>query len=618
MKTNMVKRNSFWLILSLVLVLISAVGASLVQTNGGKVAIKDMQWETSSGRMLNALLFKPENATVENPAPAVVVSHGWWNNREMQDANYVELARRGYVVISIDMYGHGNSDPLPADEIPVGGTGMYDAVKLMADLPYVDATRIGVSGHSNGARAANFSVAIDNEMPTPLIASVFLVDNEAFYNDAANDNAYYNMYGSRDVGLNADQYDEFFFRSYSAEGEVLTPPREFATTDNAQSFLHFGAAPGTYDDVREIDTYYTENIDGVDAVRILHTPAETHPWGTISAETVSNQIDFFDTTLGAPNEEVGTGQVWQVKEFFTTLGVIGFGIFLVAFTRMMLQTRAFSSLKIKEKMAIAPANRIGKVWFWGGLLISAVFSGWSYLWLSKQTSLSGVVFNSEPSFFVEGAVFFIALWAAINGVFAAIVMTLSYLFNVRKQGKTLRDIGVLPGWASFGKGIGLAAIVVSASFSLVFFVDYFFKTDFRLWVFAIKVFPPDKIGYALLVLPLFLIYFVANSVIVNSFSRISIGGKEWVNTALLAFFNALGPLVLVIWQYSTFFNTGHLVDGFGGIFSIWLFPTLIMLPAAAVISRKIYRETNNPYIAGFINATAVALIAASNSLVTTF
>lgn len=618
MKPKMVKRNSFWLILSLVLVLISAVGASLVQTNGGKVAVKDMQWETSSGRMLNALLFKPDSATVDSPAPAVVVAHGWWNNREMQDANYVELARRGYVVISIDMYGHGNSDPLPADEIPVGGTGMYDAVKLMADLPYVDASRIGVSGHSNGARAANFSIAIDNEAPTPLISSVYLVDNEALYTDAANDNAYYNVYGSRDVGLDADQYDEFFFRSYSAEGQVLTVPREFATTDNAQSFLHFGAAPGTYDDVRAIDTYFTETIDGVDAVRILHTPAQTHPWGPISAESVGNLIGFFDTTLGAPDEGVGSGQIWQVKEFFTTLGLIAFGIFLVAFTRAMLLTRAFESLKVREPMEIAPAPRMGTVWFWVGGVVLTIFSAGSYLWLSKQTGLSGVVFNTSPSFFVEGAVFFIALWAAINGVFAAILMVLSHLFNMRKQGKTLRSIGVLPGWASFGKGVGLAAIVTTAAFGLVFLVDYFFKTDFRLWVLAIKVFPPDKIGYAMLVLPLFLLYFVANSLIVNSFSRFSIGGKEWINTALMALFNALGPIILVVWQYSTFFNTGELVPGFGGIFSIWLFPVIVILAVAAVISRKIYRETNNPYIAGFISALAVAIIAASNSLVTTF
>ena len=204
MKQGLLKRNSFWLALSLVVMLVSAIVASAVQTAGGTVAVKDLQWETSSGRTLNALLFKPDTATADNQAPAIIVSHGWWNNREMQDANYVELARRGYVVMSIDMYGHGNSDPLPADELAVNGTGMYDAVKLIADLPYVDVDRIGVSGHSNGARAANWSVPIDNEAEQQLIAAVLLVDNDPVYVDA--DFAYTNICGSRDVGVIAAQY----------------------------------------------------------------------------------------------------------------------------------------------------------------------------------------------------------------------------------------------------------------------------------------------------------------------------------------------------------------------------------------------------------------------------
>lgn len=616
--TTLFRRNGFWLSVALVICLISAIGASVVQTAGGSISVKDMKWETSSGRLMNALLFKPDAATVESPAPAVVVSHGWWNNREMQGANYTELARRGYVVVSIDMYGHGNSDPLPGDEIAVGGTGMYDAVKLVADLPYVDATRIGVEGHSNGARAANFSVGIDNAAETPLIASVFLVDNEAFYTDEANDNAYFNYYGSRDVGLVADRYDEFFFRSYSPEGEVLTPPREFATTPKAQSFLHFGADPASVTDTREVGVYYEETVDGSEALRVLYTPNEFHPWGTISKTTVGSMLEFFDASLGAPDPAAADQQVWQWKEMFTALGLVGFGIFLVTFTRAMLSTRFFASLAVKERVAAVANDRAGLAWFWGGLSLLAIFSAWSYVWLSQRGSLAGTVFNAAPSFWPQGAVFFIALWAAINGAAAIIFVTVLYLVRGRKQGMSLRGTGVWPGWAALGKSVLLAITSVTAAFTLVFAVDYFFKTDFRYWVLAVKWFPPDKIGYALYVIPLFLVYFVGNSIAINAFSRFTLRGKEWINTAILAFFNALGPLALVLWQYSTFFSTGHLTESLGGIFGIWLFPTLVLLPVSAIISRKIYRDTNNPYIGGFINAIVVALISASNTLVTTF
>ncbi len=615
MKNTRLRRNGFWLVLSLVLCLVSAIGASAVQTAGGSIAVKDLQWETSSGRMLNALLFVPDGATADDPAPAVVVSHGWWNNREMQDANYVELARRGFVVLSIDMYGHGNSEPLPADELEVGGTGLYDGVKLIADLPYVDNDRIGVTGHSNGARAANFSVIIDNEADQQLIASVFLVDNEALY--AGEDGAYTNLYGSRDVGLVADQYDEFFFRSYDAEGNVLTPPREFATTPNAQSFLNFGADPADGES-RDVDTVYTEKIDGTEAIRILHTPAQTHPWGTISKYTVADLVEFFDTTLDAPNPAEATSQIWQLKEFFTALGLIGFGIFLVAFTRALLATRTFAGLRVAEIAPARPAGRTGHAWFWGGLVVSAVISAWTYVWLSQQAWLGGIVFNAVPNVVPTGSVFFIAVWAAINGVAAILIMTASYYLFGKKNGVRLRELGIFPGCRKLLHSAALAVVVTAAAFGLVFLADYFFKTDFRFWVVALKWFPQDKIWYAFVVLPLFLVYFVANSVALNVFNRFTLAGKEWLNTAVLALFNALGPIVLVAAQYITFAVSGDLIPGFGGIYSIWLFPVIVILAVSAVISRKIYRETNNPYVAGFLNAAVVAVMSVSNSLVMTY
>ncbi len=607
MKATFLKRNPFWLALSLVLMLMSAIVASAVQTNAGTIAVKDMRWETPSGQMISALLFKPDAATADSQAPAIIVSHGWWNNREMQGANYVELARRGYIVVSIDMYGHGNSSPLVNSQVELGGTGMYDVVKLVADLPYVDPEMIGVSGHSNGARAANFSVALDNEADEQLIDAVFLVDKDPVYTDA--DGAYTNIYGTRDVGLVAAQYDEFFFRSYSPEGVVLTPPREYISTPNAQSFLNFGVDPAEGES-RSAGEFYTEG----DADRIVYTPAETHPWATISKTTVGSQVEFWERVFPAPNAIEPSAQIWQVKETATAFGLIGFGIFLVAFTRALLGTRAFAGLRFTAPAALAATSRKGLAWFWGGLVVSALFSGWSYVWLSQQPVMQGIAFNAVPTIFTQGAVFFIATWAAINGVAGLIIMTVSYFAFGKKNSLDLRAAGVLPGWRKFFHGIGLGAIVVAAAFGIVFVLDYFFKTDFRYWVVAVKAFEADKLWIALLYLPFFLVYFFANSVAINSFNRFTLRGKEWLNTLVLALANAIAPIVLVIAQYATFFITGETIPGFGGIFSIWLFPVILILAVSAVISRKIYRATNNPYIGGFINAAVVTIISVSNTL----
>jgi pimeloyl-ACP methyl ester carboxylesterase len=611
MKLTALRKNSFWLALSLVLMLLSGIVASLVQTGGGSITVKDMRWETPSGQMMSALMYKPNSVNEDNKAPAIIVSHGWWNNREMQDANYVELARRGFVVVSIDMYGHGNSSYLRNDQLTLGGTGMYDVVKLVADLPYVDQDQIGISGHSNGARAANFSVALDNEADAQLIAAVFLVDNDPVYTDA--DGAYANVYGARSVGLVADQYDEFFFRSYSPEGAVLTPPREYIGTPNAQSFLNFGIDPADGDE-RTAGEFYTE--DG--ATRVVYTPAETHPWGTISKTTVASQIEFWDEVFETPTPISSGAQVWQVKEIFTALGLIGFGIFLVAFTRALLGTRAFAGLKNEVPAELASNSRKGLAWFWGGLVVSMLFSGVSYVWLSQQPVIQGIAFNAVPTIFTQGAVFFIALWAAINGLAAIVIMLVSYLAFGRKNGVNLREAGVFPGWKKFFHGIGLGAVVVAAAFGIVFVLDYFFKTDFRFWVVAVKAFDADKLWIALLYVPFFLVYFLANSAAINGFNRFTLKGKEWLNTLVLALANAAAPIVLVVAQYVTFFVTGFTIPGFSGISSIWLFPVILILAVTAVISRKIYRATGNPYIGGFINAAVVTIISVTNTLTVTY
>jgi len=148
---------------------------------------------------------------------------------------------------------------------------MTDAVELIATLPYVDTTRIAVTGHSNGARAANLAVDDDNNKEVQLISAVLLIGNDATYKNK--DGEYYNKYGNRDVAIVAAQYDEFFFRVKNDQG-IRSAPRDFINQPTAQSFLNFGIDP-TKGEVRQAGTFYTQMIDGKEAIRAIFTPHET-------------------------------------------------------------------------------------------------------------------------------------------------------------------------------------------------------------------------------------------------------------------------------------------------------------------------------------------------------
>lgn len=586
--------------------LVGMIGASLIQTSGGRVEVKDLMWETAPGVAMSGLLFIPDGVSAENPAPAVVVSHGMYNNREMQDLNFVELSRRGFVVLSMDMYSHGKSEPVASVAEVV--TGMYQAVRMLADLDYVDHERIGITGHSLGGMSSNTAVAIDNALETNLIAAVLLNSADATYRNAETQE-WVNIYGSRDVGIMAGQYDEWFFQDVDAEGNP-TPPRDFVKNNNAQSFLHFGIDPVGLDQ-RVAGTVYNETVDGVQAMRVIYNPAIIHPWAHFSKQATEGTVDFFNEALDIANPLPGSSQIWQWKVVFNTIGLIGFGIFLVAFTILLLSTRFFSSLRATPSVAIRETNREGKIWLWGTLTVGAAFA--TLVYLPILMNVRSNTFAPDP--WPQASPWGIGAWAATNGLFVALMLTVFYFSYMKKNGIGLAERGIVMPWKQLGKTVLLAVITVSSAFAWVFVADYFFQTDFRIWVLAVKAFPASIIWVALFPsMLLFLVFYVISSVAANSINFVKIGTKtgEWVNTAILALFNTLPAIILLLIQYISFVSTGFL--RLPNMQVVWLFPLLVILPVSTIISRKIYRATNNPYLGGLITGLVVTFIACANTL----
>ncbi|MEG1519797.1 MAG: hypothetical protein RR458_02300, partial [Clostridia bacterium] len=117
------KRALLWLVIALAIIIVSSLLGSIVQSSGFSTDVTDLRnvKNTSSlkvknveekevtakvaGRVVSGLLYVPKTATAKTPAPAIVLTHGYLNNRELQLPFMVELARRGFVVLSIDREG---------------------------------------------------------------------------------------------------------------------------------------------------------------------------------------------------------------------------------------------------------------------------------------------------------------------------------------------------------------------------------------------------------------------------------------------------------------------------------------------------------------------------------
>ena len=562
------KTAKLFLCVSLVLMLLCGIVVSAVQTSGGKVVMKELNIETDSGYTMSAYLLIPKTATKDNPAPAIVTSHGYLNNKEMADANYVELARRGFVVLSVDQPDHGDSEITP-DFFILAPDGVYQGVLALSRMPFVDTSRIGVTGHSMGSWSVNAAINADNLNETPLIAAALIHCNDPLYQD--NDGNFANPYGKRDVGVISAVYDEFFGTSVSPEGQPLSSPY-FMQTDTAQAFLNFGKDKAEWE-VRSEYTEYREDVDGKDTLRIIYRPPIIHPWSHFSARSESYICDFFSKTLNAPNPIAPTNQVWQWKEAFNFVGVIGFAIFLCSFTTLLVFTPTFASLRADKPVEAMPVkDKKGKLWF---------------------------------------------LWSTCCGLFTILSMIVYYFAYGKKNGLDLADRGVKLPAKKLGLSVLLALIVVTVAYAIVFIEDYFFFADFRLWTLAIKAFEAPILRYLPYIL-LFFTYYIAISVATNSFNYNSIGGKA--NGIICGLFAAAPALVLPWIQYITYYNTNHMMwfqrtmaDPNYPMFVLWLFPIVLILFGSTIISRMIYKATKNPYIAGIINAIIVGIMTITNT-----
>ncbi|MBR3257729.1 MAG: alpha/beta fold hydrolase, partial [Eggerthellaceae bacterium] len=541
-------------------------------TSFGKVRIVDVVIETDTGTFTGYLLV-PKTATADNPAPAIVTSHGYLNNKEMQDLNYVELARRGFVVFAMDAYSHGHSSVSVAgkgSDISRATGGMVDAVEYLWGLDFVDKTRIGVTGHSMGGGYADKTAQYYSKLAAAgagenKIAAALIVGNVP---SGLQEFAPYDC----ELGIIAGRFDEFFI--VTVKGSMIQ------ILDNPVAQGLFSLQTGTAVTTTIVEGQRYANAATGHGIR-MWAPWQTHPWNHFSQIACAHAIEFFDSALGAPVSIAPTNQIWWIKELFNCIALLGFFLLLVPLAELLMGTRFFAELKAEKEPALLERGSRGK-----------------YLGTSlANTILAGILIIPMI------AVGF--LFLRIGG------------FRPVKQAK---EAGIAIGWRKFGKSLVLALIVVCVAFGMVFITDWLFKTDFRIWTFAVRVFSPEKVWVAVKYLPFFLVFYAINSIAVSR-NRFQ-GWSEGKQIAISCLWNVLGILLFEALQYvplaingMTFFGavmSGSLASA-GALFPLLMFPVVPILCFAAAIAIKLYKKTGNVWIAGLINAMVVTMLTVANT-----
>ena len=355
MKTK--KRSVIVLCIALVLILAGSILAGMYNSSNGSVTVSRISFETQNGT-LSGLLYMPKGASAENPRPTVIVTHGYLNSAEMQDANAIELSRRGIVVLALDQYDHGHSD---LDNKVYTGTSfmeiwapfwinsMHDAVAYMYEQPYVLKDEagngiIGVTGHSMGGFGSTMALAMDEQEAAATgirkICCGLTEGSDFLYTgffgvDVAAADA---LGGGRTMGKVAAQYDEFFFNDPAVTGGTVRH-KDFVSTPDGLAFLQ-------RTDSAEPNTWYPTSDGGM---RIIFEPAQTHPWNHFSTTTTAHALYFYKEAFKDYSQDLNfldpNDQIWLFKEGFECLALLGFVLLIVSLASLLIEIPGLSKAR---------------------------------------------------------------------------------------------------------------------------------------------------------------------------------------------------------------------------------------------------------------------------------
>lgn len=650
-----------FLIVCILVIFLSSFIASAIQSNGWSIEVTDLRdaenegtaisltgEETEiNGKVVSGILFKPKDATADNPLPAVVLTHGYLNNREMQLQNAIELARRGFVVLTVDREGHGNYENSGEQSAVMATSGLYDSVKYLYNMDYVDKDKIGISGHSMGGMTT--AMTLMQDMQLGLVSAGLIQAWSTFWGAGAD----------VDVGMLKAQDDEFFFTTN--EGEDGTISREYLSTRAAKTFIGNTELEGDvvsgaiYVNGQAVETTGGQETEG--AFRVVYEIPGVHPQNHCSVEGANAVVNFFYNAFGTPNgyEYISEGnQVWWVKEAFSLIGIIGFFALIFPLVSLLLTTPVFRSLRVAKQQVVEetvvvtdetgaeqtmvcqklvwdganiplqpkPLKGVQKnISYWLAAIGIMLFSGFS---IHSICTEYGSKWFPNTQLYPQDTTNWVAMWAVCSALFSLAVILFFWLANtvvnkirygdnyLEYQENPFAAGKIATGLGGLLKTFVLALLVLGILMAVLYTNWAIWTVDFRIWTLAVKVFDmgvllPTIVRYGVF----FGIFFIVSALFNETYRASNI--PEWASTLINVFFNFFGVLLVIAIQYGEFTSTGVMWQPDMNLGYIVLFPMVPILAIATVISRRMTAKTGNMWLGAFINTLLFTLITCSNT-----
>ena len=670
----MKKARTKWAVLLLAL-LVVAFGAltvaNAIQTDGGNVivtegvidAYRGVNGEHHLGQMTYKL-YTPKTATAEHKAPGVLLLHGYQNDRETNAAYAIELARRGVVVLSLDEYGHGFSEPglkergyvnhtvkvnYGEDSIEagtfkkVGGTVRYRLLMNFSNLSFfndhyskdedgnaiwdsscggaaayavlsamdnVDSTRLGVSGHSMGTWAG-WSVAAAFA-GTDIEPRATVLQCGELFRDSVYDTSKIHF---NNVLLLQAKWDEFsYFRDY----------KRVVDDDLLRSDLRCEFLGTTADKAAWNETFGSFDDGSARRMELLYT---NHRLTTHHSQGLAVALDWFKAAFGpgSMNDIPVTDQRAMTKEWLVLLAMLLTLLAMVPLAELLLTVPFFAAVpqSLPPKANIKPKGK-----WWKGAIITMLIAGLTYPFMTQL----GHALLPLP----EG-IFRMTVGNGFIGWYSLLilVMVVTSWTGWRKAKKAEG----FDGWYGMGLGsekapmridwklLGKSALLVLCLLLMVYAMVALagvYLLDLRfIWPFF-KTFTLARFGQFCAYIPLFALFFLLNNSKIMASMRTESAyapgckgffGAWWRNALMMVG----GVLLIVLIEYIPFFlNIGPGADvlfgsTFGGPFMSLLILFVPQVLVFSLLGTYFYRRTGSVYPGALLIASLAAWIVTGGS-----
>jgi uncharacterized protein len=573
-------RSKLLLVISLVLMVLGSMLARWVHTDFGSTTVTEVTIAVGDGHQLSAFVYMPEGVSPQTPAPGIAMWHGLNNSKEYMSNTALEMARRGFIVVSADMAGHGSSNGAN-QEIGCGGPATLAYLQGVAG---VDTERIGLVGMSQGGFCAATSAALSQPDG---YSSIFYMESEPNPPGPPFVDAYM---GLRNMAWNIGSFTELGLMIAVEKGDDATM---------SPALLPLFGTDGPI--VR--DQVYGSIADGT--ARVLYTPWEDHALSTDSPSAIRNAITWMQMTLTDGSEMGSLGQIWPIKFLGTMAALAGAFLFLFAMGGLVLRTGKFSSL---VKPVPEYRGLTGGLW-WVGAVITTALGPLFYLWVwNHMFSSPWIKVNTLwPQTFTN----IYMVWAVVVGVIAWALVALNHFVVTKKDGATLESYGVYEpeggiDWYAIGRSLLFVAVVLAPLYALLAFIKATWHVDFRAWVVNLQPMSPARwlafFGY---LIP-FAIYFVAQGLLFAGFLRWKKGkAPMWQEMLVNSIMLTLGALVWILILYIPLLSGG--TQPFGadsaigaGLGGIYYLPILVFWPLVSCLYTYFFRKTGRIWVGSFM------------------